>query len=218
MAAGRPKHYVVVMSQAHLPRYCTLDEYFKLAEASLDKLEYRGGRAVPLGGEVVAMAGGVEDHGLVIVNVGGELRHRLRGAECRYYPSDVRIGVRGHPTYTYSDGHVICGPTVLDDCDPTGQTALNPRLIVEVLSPTTEAYDRGGKFARYMHAESFQEYVLVSVNEPPVDVLFRQADGTWLLTPCVGLDAVAPLRSFGIDLPLAEVYLNVAFPGPPATP
>ena len=199
-----------------LPRYCTLDEYFRLAEASLEKLEYRGGLVVPLGGEVVAMAGGTENHGLVIGNVGGELRDRLRGTPCRYYPTDFRIGIRGYPTYTYTDGHVICGPTRLDDRDPTGQTATNPTLVVEVLSPSTEAYDRGGKFVRYMQAESLREYVLVSADEPRVDVFFRQADGTWLFTPTVGTQAVARLRSLDIDLPLAEVYLNVAFPPPPA--
>ena len=194
------------------PRYCSLDEYFKLAAESLEKLEYRGNRVFPLRGELVAMAGGTEYHGMMVANVGGAIWSRLRGKPCRFYASDFRVGVRSYPTFTYTDGHVICGPTVLDDRDPTNQTALNPTLIVEVLSPSTEAYDRGAKFKRYMHAESFQEYVLVSQEEPRIEVFFRQAGGTWLLTPCVGMTAVASLRSIDVDLPLAEAYLNVVFP------
>jgi Uma2 family endonuclease len=212
---GRPA------KQIEHPRFCSLDEYFKLAADSLEKLEFRGNRGFPLRGELVAMAGGTEYHALIIANVGGELRNRLRGKPCRYYASEFRIGVRSYPTFTYTDGHVICGPTVLDDRDPTHQTALNPTLIVEVISESTEAYDRGAKFKRYMHAESLQEYVLVSQQEPRVEVFFRQTDGTWLLTHYAGITATAALRSIGVDLPLAEVYLNVVFPpevDPPANP
>jgi Uma2 family endonuclease len=194
------------------PRYCSLDEYFKLADGSLDKLEYRGILGFPLRGEIVAMAGGTEFHGLIVANVGGELRDRLRGKPCRFYASDFRVGVRHYPTFTYTDGFVICGPTQFDDRDPTHQTAMNPTLIVEVLSPSTEAYDRGEKFGRYMHAESLQEYVLVSQHQARVEVFFRQAGGTWLLTPYVGIDSVAALRSIDVELPLAEIYLNVNFP------
>jgi Uma2 family endonuclease len=193
------------------PRYCSLAEYFKLADEAIEKLEFRGSRSFPLRGEIVAMSGGTEYHGLIIANVGGEIRSRLRGKPCRFYASDFRVGVRNYPTFTYTDGHVICGPTVLDDRDPTNQTALNPTLIVEVLSPSTEAYDRGAKFKRYMHAESLQEYVLVSQEEPRVEVFFRQPGGTWLLTPYAGITAVASLRSIEVDLPLAEVYQNVLF-------
>jgi Uma2 family endonuclease len=201
--------------QIEYPRYCSLDEYFKLAAESVEKLEYRGNRVFPLRGELVAMAGGTEYHGLIAANVGGAMWSRLRGKQCRFYASDFRVGVRNYPTFTYTDGHVICGPTQLDDRDPTKQTALNPTLIVEVLSPSTEAYDRGAKFKRYMHAESLQEYVLVSQEEPRVEVFFRQPGGTWLLTPYSGLDATARLRSIDVELPLAEVFLNVVFPPDP---
>ena len=194
------------------PRDCTLEEYFKLADQSLEKLEYRGNRVFPLRGELVAMAGGTEYHGLIVGNFGGALWGRLRGKPCRFYASEFRVGVRNYPTFTYTDGHVICGPTQFDDRDPTHQTALNPTLIVEVLSPSTEAYDRGAKFKRYMHAESLQEYVLVSQEEPRVEVFYRQQGGTWLLTPYVGTAAVLSLRSIQVELPLSEVYLNVTFP------
>jgi Uma2 family endonuclease len=199
-------------AQTPYPRFCSLEEYFKLAEESLEKLEFRGNRVFPLRGEIVAMAGGTEYHSLIVANVGGAIWSRLRGKPCRFYASDFRVGVRTYPTFTYTDGHVISGPTLLDDRDPTHQTVLNPTLIVEVLSPTTEAYDRGAKFKRYMHAESLQEYVLVSQEEPRVEVFFRQPGGTWLLTHYVGVTVTASLRSIEVELPLAEVYLNVIFP------
>jgi Uma2 family endonuclease len=164
--------------QTPFPRFCSLDTYFQLAAESSVKLEYRGHQVFPPRGEIVAMAGGTEYHGLIVGNVGGEIRSRLRGKPCRFYASDFRIGVRNYPTYTYSDGQVICGPTQLDDRDPTNQTALNPTLILEVPSPTTEAYDRGGKFDRYAHCDSMQEYVVVSQTTPSVHVFFRQPGGT----------------------------------------
>ena len=88
----------------------------------------------------------------------------------------------------------------------------NPRLIVEVLSPSTEAYDRGDKFDRYRQLESLEEYVLVSVEARRVETFFRQADGVWLLTPVSGLNATAKRRSLEVELPLAEVYAGVEFP------
>jgi Uma2 family endonuclease len=88
----------------------------------------------------------------------------------------------------------------------------NPRLIVEVLSPSTEAYDRGEKVERYRQLESLEEYVLVSVEACRVETFFRQPYGVWLLTPVSGLNAIAKLRSIEIELPLAEVYAGVEFP------
>lgn len=194
------------------PRFCTLDEYFRLDDASPERLEYRGDRAVPLGGEVVAMAGGTEAHGLIIANINGAAWARLRGTPCRYYSTEFRIGVAGYPTYTYADGLVICGPTQHDARDPTNRTATNPTVVVEVLSPSTEGYDRGGKFIRYMGAPSCKEYVLVAQDQPWVHVFHRQPDGTWLMTPYAGLDVTVKLRSIGVELPMSEIYLNVTFP------
>jgi Uma2 family endonuclease len=193
-------------------RRCTLDDYWQLADKCADKLEFRGISEYSRIGECRVIDADGESHSLITANFGGELWSRLRGKPCRLYASDFRIGIHGYPTYTYSDGFVICGPTVFDDRDPTGKTALNPQLIVEVISPTTEAYDRGAKFKRYMDAESLQEYVLVSQHEARVEVFFRQPGGSWLLTPYVGLDSAAVLHSLGFDLPLAEIYLNVVFP------
>ncbi len=197
------------------PRFGTLDEYFALDRASDTRHEYFGnGRT----GQIVAMAGGTSAHSLVTVNVSAELRQRLRGTPCRVHSPDKRIGTAAHASYTYPDVSVICGPEQVDDRDPDGRTAVNPTVVVEVLSPSTERDDRGRKFARYLAAESLGEYMLVAQDQPRVEWYLRQPDGRWLFSYAVGLDAVVQLRSIGVDLPLSEVYLNVTFPpaGEPA--
>ncbi len=105
--------------------------------------------------------------------------------------------------------------TQFDPQGPSGQTLINPRVIIEVLSPSTEAYDRGEKFSRYRKLESLEEYVLVSQESPSVETFFRQPDGTWLLTAFSGLDATARIRCLKIDLHLKEIYANVDLPQPP---
>ena len=114
----------------------------------------------------------------------------------------------------YPDVPVVCGPSEYDPRDPDRRTIVNPRLIVEVLSPTTEGFDRGQKFERYMQLPALQEYVLVTQDRPRVESLLRQGDGTWSFTHAVGIDATLRLRSMDIDLPSAEVYANVTFPTP----
>jgi Uma2 family endonuclease len=91
----------------------------------------------------------------------------------------------------------------------------NPRVVVEVLSRSTESYDRSGKFNRYRELNSFEEYVLIAQDEPLVETFFRQPDGTWLFTPRAGRDAAATLRSLGVELRLADVYAGVEFPPEP---
>jgi Uma2 family endonuclease len=185
----------------------TLAEYFRFDLESEVKHEFRDG-------EVVAMAGGTGEHGLIIANVIGEVRGRLKGKPCRVYSGDLRIAVNPGTRYVYPDASVICAAVEYDPADAVRQTATNPRLIVEVLSPSTEAYDRGEKFRRYLRIPSFEEYVLVSQAVPVVETYTRQPDGTWAFRVFEGLDAVARMRSVEIDLPLAEVFAGVEFPPP----
>ena len=194
------------------PHYCTVEEYLALSEATDEKIEYLGSFAMPHGGMAVAMAGASENHKIITTNVVGGLWSRLQGTGCRAYGPDAKVAVRGFPSYVHPDAMVICGPTQLDERDATGHTATNPRLIVEVLSPSSERYDRGEKFTRYMAAESLQEYVLAAQDEMRVDVVYRQPDGTWLMTPYVGPDAVVQLRSINVALPMAEIYRDVLLP------
>ena len=190
---------------AEKPRRYTLDEYFKIARDSEVKLEY-------VDRQIVAMAGGTYNHSLIAANMVGELRNRLKGKPCQVLESNLRIGIRRAGRYTYPDIPVVCGQPEFDPKDD--QTVTNPRLLIEVLSPTTELSDRGEKFTRYRMVDSLQEYVLVSQREPLVECFFRQSDGGWLFMPYSGLNAIAKLRSLEIEIALSEIYAGVTFPPP----
>ncbi len=191
------------------PRRYTISEYLAYEQQSQEKHEYRDGW-------IVAMAGGTYNHGVIAANVLREVGNALKGKPCRAADGTVRVRIPRTPLYTYPDITVVCGEPQFDPNDTSGQTLINPRVIVEVLSPSTEAYDRGEKFSRYRQLESLEEYVLVSQDVPAVETFIRQKDGGWLLMPYAGIEATARIRCLGIELPLSEIYANVTFPAPPA--
>lgn len=186
------------------PRRFSLDEYFQIDRDSSVKHEFRAG-------EIIDMSGGWLEHSLIIANVIGEMRSRLKDSSCRVYDSNLRIRIRPKLRYAYPDVTVICKDPQVDPDDPSRTTVINPRLVVEVLSPTTELYDRGEKFRRYLELESLQEYVMVTQVAPRVESLFRQQEGTWLLSVARKLDSTARLRSLNIELPLRELYVGLTF-------
>jgi Uma2 family endonuclease len=197
------------------PRY-SIAEYLARERTARDKHEYRDG-------EILLMAGGSADHSLVILNFGGELRNLLKGKLCQVYDSNLRVRIQRTILYTYPDLTVICGPRALDSNDEQGETITNPKLIVEVLSPSSEAYDRGDKFARYRLVDSLDEYVLVSLKTPRIETFYRAPapagidERTWLISTTSGLDAGVKLRSLGVVLPLAEIYRGLSLPAPDPT-
>jgi len=130
----------------------------------------------------------------------------------------LRVRLASSVQYTYPDASVICGEARFDALDPDRRTVINPRVLIEVLSPSTELFDRGEKLRRYLEIESLEEYVMVSQNEPRVETLFRQPEGAWLLMTASGPDGIARLRSLGVDLPLSEIYSGVEFPPQPELP
>lgn len=191
-------------------RVYTIDEYLKLEKSSEQRHEFIDGQIIYLS-EILARAGGSEWHSLIATNIAGELRNRLKGSSCRVYGSDFRIRIPRKSFFAFPDVSIICGKTELDPDSRAGQTATNPKVIVEVLSPSTEGYDRGTKFARYRELASLEEYVLVSQDTPRIEVFLRRGEGSWQFTPFAGVDAVAHLQSVKIDLPLAEAYTGVTF-------
>ncbi len=194
------------MTRAASRHRYTIEEYLRLERDALEKHEFDDG-------EILAMAGATRVHVLISTNTLVGLHNRLRGKPCVPYGTDLRIRTSGRPKFVYPDISVICGEPIADPDDGQGETFLNPRLIVEVLSPSTERYDRQEKFDRYRGVESFREYVLVSQDQARVETFHRQADGTWAFNAFTGLDATVRLRSLGdLDLPLAEVYAGVEFP------
>ena len=186
--------------------YISPEEYLRLERAAEYKSEYYAG-------EIFAMAGGKAAHSLITANVIGELRPPLKGKGCVPYDSNLRIMTPATGLYTYPDVSVICGP--LEFAPDTDDTIVNPTLLVEVLSDSTEGYDRGKKFEHYRSIPSFQEYVLISQAAPSGEVFSKQPDGNWMLTHVKGLEAKARLQSLGIELSLAEIYYEVQFPEQP---
>ncbi len=183
-------------------------EYLRLADASATKLEYRAG-------EIVDMAGATLDHNRIAANLLRELGNSLKGTPCEAVGSDQRV-LAADDRYAYPDVTVFCDEPAFDPRGP-GMTLTNPRVLVEVLSPSTEASDRGEKFIRYINLPGLAEYFLVSQDRPQVQSFYRQADGTWVVGPVVRSTAgVAVFRSLGVEVPLADVFANVTFgPLPP---
>lgn len=159
-----------------------------------------------LNGEVFAMTGASREHNLLVANLLAGLHSQLRGRTCEAYANDMRVKVSATGLYTYPDVVVVCGQPQLEDAEL--DTLLNPTLIAEVLSDSTEDYDRGTKFAHYRTLPSFSEYLLVAQNEVHVEHFIRQSDG-WLLTETRDLTATLDLPSIGCRLSLADIYERV---------
>jgi Uma2 family endonuclease len=164
-------------------------------------------------GEMFAMAGVSWKHALIKENLAGETRNQLKDGRCRVASSDLRVKVDATGLYTYPD-IVIVGDEPLFE-DGVLDTLLNPRILVEVLSESTEKYDRGTKFAHYRRMPSVQEYVLVSQDRPLVERFVRQPDDSWLLTTFGDLTQVFAYGSIPVQVPLAEIYRGIDFPENP---
>jgi Uma2 family endonuclease len=167
-------------------------------------------------GEMFAMAGGTEEHNLIVGNLRAELRAAFKTRSCRAYSENLRLRIPATGLYTYPDVMALCGEPEFSD--ETHDMLLNPQFIAEVLSDKTEAYDRGQKFAHYRSISSFSEYVLVSQTQPLVECFTGQADGSWKLVVFAGLDAIARFESIAAAIPLAEIYRDVVFPPAMQTP
>jgi len=177
----------------------SFDDYLVLEEGSTVKHEF-------LDGQVWAMAGGTPEHGAIAANLIALLAAQLRGRPCRVFTSDVRIRVRATGLATYPGVSVICGRQQTDPDDAKAATLVNPQMLVEVLSPSTEDYDRGEKLAHYKQIPSLQEIVLVAHEERRIELWRREGDH-WILEVFRG-GGTASLPSLGSELPLDEVYRN----------
>ena len=182
--------------------FLTPQEYLSRERRAETKSEY-------LRGEMFAMSGASREHNLIVGNVSRELGQQLRQRPCEVYQADMRVKVSPTGLYTYPDVTVVCGEPQFEDAEV--DTLLNPTVLVEVLSPSTADYDRGGKFAHYRRLASLQEYVLISQDGPLVEHYVRQDSDQWLLTEQRGLEDMLVLPSIGCRIPLAEIYLKIRF-------
>lgn len=189
----------------------TVEEYFAFDEASELKWEYLDGMVF----EVYAMAGASPNHVRITNNAAFLLNSQLRDKGCEVFSSDLRVKLNAK-TYAYPDVVVVCGKPEFGG--HKDETLLNPTMIVEVLSPSTENYDRGGKAMHYRSLASLQEIVIISQDHPHIEVQTRQADGAWLLREMRHYNGSIELQSIGGVLALSEVYRNVEFPDAPTQP
>jgi Uma2 family endonuclease len=190
------------MATAALHRY-TPDEYLAIERGAERKSEYHDGR-------ILAMTGATARHVTLVGNVHGLLWTRFREGPCRLYASDLRVRIRRENRYVYPDVVALCEEPRFEDAVP--DTLLNPALVVEVLSGSTEAYDRGDKFAAYRRLESLREYVLVAQDRVSVE-RYRRSGDLWTLTALESPDDELELESVGVTVPVAEIYAGVE-PGP----
>lgn len=180
----------------------TESEYLAFERASEEKHEFADG-------EIFAMSGGTMEHSAVAANIIAELRGALFGKGCRVLTSDMRIYIPETGRYVYPDGSMVCGRP--EFTDETRDTLLNPRLVIEVLSESSEAYDRGDKFAGYRSIPSFSEYVIASQKEQLIELFTRQPDGSYTLRIHGPGERVA-LTSVGASIEVDRVYADVFDP------
>ena len=178
-------------------------EYLARERVAETKSEYRYG-------EIVAMTGASRAHNLIAGNLFRILGQQLLGGGCETYMSDVRVRVSQTGLYTYPDVAVACEPIQFEDDHV--DTLLNPVVVIEVLSPTTEAYDRGDKFAHYRRLDSLQEYLLVSQDTMRIERYVRRGE-QWVLSELSAPDDLLEVGAIGCSVRLSDVYHRVRLSG-----
>lgn len=189
------------MSQ-QIKTYVTQQEYLRLERQSEYKSEY-------LNGEIFAMTGASRKHNLITINLSRELSQQLKGRPCEVYAVDMRVKVRAVGLYTYPDVAVVCGEPQFEDDEV--DTLLNPTVLIEVLSRSTDRYDRIAKSSYYRTIDSLAEHLLVAQHEIRVEQYVRQPNDQWLLVEYLALNSTLQLGSIDCSLKLSEVYDRISF-------
>jgi len=182
-------------------QFCTTEEYLALEEKAEYKSEYYNG-------QIFAMAGGSPDHSLIAANIITTLKTVLRATACHTFSSDLRIAVKQKGFFTYPDAAVICGK--IERAAGRSDTVTNPKVIVEVLSPSTEKYDRAEKFELYRPLESFDTYILVDSKRIYVEA-HQKKGRKWEMESYESLEDVLKVESLAIELSLLDFYDGAEF-------
>lgn len=180
----------------------TVEQYLAFERGSETKHEYHAG-------EIFAMSGASREHGLVGWKLSALLDTALSGRECEAFFGDMRVKIDRTGLYTYPDGVVTCDEPSFEDAEV--DTLLNPQVLFEILSPSTERYDRGKKFGHYRQIESLRDYILIAQDEPLVEHYNRRPEGEWALTDAKGLDASLTIATIDVTIPLRDLYAKVRF-------
>lgn len=182
--------------------YITPEEYLEIERQAEYKSEYYNG-------EMFALAGAGFSHNVILSNLAIFLGNQLKGKNCFQFINDMRLYIHAYSLYTYPDIMIICDDVkFLDD---KKDTVLNPLLIIEVLSKSTESYDRGKKFEFYRSIPSLKEYIMVSSDRPLIEVYSKDEKNQWFLTDEKNLKSSKQIYSLNIQIPLKEIYLKVNF-------
>lgn len=184
------------------------DVYLERERAATLKSEY-------LRGEIIAMTGASRKRNMILANIIAELRNQLKGRPCRVYPSDMRVKVEETGLLTYPNATVACGEERF--ADDHLDTLLTPLVIIEMLSDSTEGYDRGAKFSHYRTIQSLKEYILVSQHQRKIERFYKNRAGQWVLAETGPASAAIRIETIDCTLSLSEVYDNVMEPGEEAT-
>lgn len=195
--AFQPKHHY------------TLDEYLELEKRSEEKFEFWDGN-------VWSMSGASFAHNRIVMNLSVDLGSKLRDKGCSAYPADMRIKVPDYEPYRYPDLSALCGEPSIERIGAIEMLS-NPQLIIEVLSDSTEAFDRGDKFSYYKSIQSFTEYLLVAQHRPHVSQFVKHGDGFWINYEFNDLNDIVELKSVQCSVPLSIIYRDVTFPEPGPT-
>jgi Uma2 family endonuclease len=189
----------MALSQQYLPAL-SAEQYLDLERLSEMRHEY-------LDGLMYAMAGETPDHSTICFNLAYTVGSQIKDEPCRGFSPNMKVRTGLGDLYAYPDLMIVCGEARFHD--EHGDVLLNPTVIFEVLSPSTEKYDRGEKSLRYRtQIGSLQDYVLVSQDKAPAEHYHREADDTWSISELNGLESALTLRSIDCDIPLAEIYRN----------
>lgn len=193
------------MSAVPKPRLTPV-EYLAIERKAAHKSEY-------FNGEMFAMAGAKYEHNRINDNLTIHLGARLQGSPCFPLSSDMRVKVSPTGLYTYPDKVIVCGPPEFEDYNH--DTLLNPQVVVEILSDSTERYDRGAKFRHYRQVPSLREYILIAQDQPVCERFVRQPDETWVLSTMTGLQSELVFSTVPVRIPLADLYAGVPLPEQP---
>jgi Uma2 family endonuclease len=178
------------------------EEYVELEDKSEVKLEY-------FQGEIFSRHEGTPEHSLIAANLIGEIGNAVRERDCCVYTSDLKIKVEATGFITHADIPILCGaPRYVD---PKGECLANPTVVIEVLSPSTEAYDRGAKFEQYRAIPSLAAYLLVAEDGPRVEQFIRKTDTDWDYRITHGIESVLEISPMGVKVPLREIFTGVTF-------
>jgi Uma2 family endonuclease len=190
----------VVKEPALKYNYLTPEEYLEAERKATEKHEL-------MNGVIITMTGASLKHNQIVSNLIGSISPFLKGKGCNVYPSDLRVNIPDSNSFTYPDLTIVCGkPELLDN---QADTLLNPSVIIEVLSPSTESYDRGDKFFTYQQIASLKEYILVDSKTEKVQTITKKDDGLWKFETITGINGYVTISTIQQQIPLSDIYYEV---------